>query len=112
MWKALLVILTASFLALILPVSSAIADVIIVIPNYIEKVDKKSGDVTYVLAKGGKAKEKTLEALTRELKGSGYRVRGIQIWIKGTVESGSVTKYLMSIDGEAGMKIGLDPSIR
>ncbi|MDJ0830680.1 MAG: hypothetical protein QNI92_12570 [Desulfobacterales bacterium] len=112
MWKALFLVLTASLLTLILPVSSVTADVVIVIPNYIEKVDKQTGAVTYVLAKDGKAKEKTLAALTRELKGSGYRVRGIQIWIKGTVESGSVTKYLMAIDGEAGMKIGLDPSIR
>ena len=38
-----------------------------------------------------------------------YQVESIEMWISGVVESGGVTKLLVSAKGEGGMKVILKP---
>jgi len=39
----------------------------------------------------------------------GYKVDSIEIWLKGALKSGGVTKLFLSAEGEGGLKITLKP---
>lgn len=38
-----------------------------------------------------------------------YQVESIELWISGLIESGGITKLIVSAKGEAGMKVVLKP---
>ena len=39
-----------------------------------------------------------------------YKVDQIELWVEGVVESGSVTKLVLSVQGSGGMRIILKPN--
>lgn len=38
----------------------------------------------------------------------GYKVKQIELWVSGKAESGKITKFLISVQGECGCKIILE----
>jgi hypothetical protein len=78
----------------------------LVFPKYEEEDDE-------YISKGG-----TSEGLVKHLSTSmdaisdwfkQYQVESIELWISGLIESGGITKLIVSAKGEGGMKVVLKP---
>jgi len=98
--------------------SPVLADeVVLKIPKYVEKesADNKGQRLKVLILAKDKYKnqshvEKTLAKFIEVFQKQDYKVEQIELWIEGVVESGSVTKLVMSVQGSGGMKIILRPN--
>ena len=56
--------------------------------------------------------EMGLSQFTKELENQDYKVDQVELWVEGRVESGGITRFFISTDGQKGYKVILRPRQR
>jgi hypothetical protein len=91
------------------------ADIRLMIPRYEAEETASSGVTRFIgqpmKGRGGKPvyTEKTLQDFVDSLQGKRYRVKQIELRLSGKSESGSVTRWFIAGEKEAGIKVILTP---
>jgi len=119
MRKAILLITWLTLLfAFVTFTAPVLADeVVLKIPKYVEKksTNNKGQQLKIlVLAKDKDDKkeyiEKKLAEFIKEFQKQDLKVDQVELWVEGMVESGGLSKLVLSVKGSGGMKIILRPN--
>jgi hypothetical protein len=114
--KLFVYLLTVVAVSLIFTIPVTADDIKLKIPKFEEEggTDSKGQRVRVLMAAkdeegNNEYIEEGLQEFIDKFKVDRYKVTQVELWVEGMVESGSLTKFVISMQGSGGMRIILRP---